>query len=230
MADQDRVTNAMVKLMPAIRKAFNKGVAAQKLSSVLRVDPRESALNVRLPDPDWPGPGDDLVGPGKTPETALRLCRSLDLQPVGTDKAQVEEEVERFGADTAAAYVRSILAELAAAAGKPSPAPTTPPPTWKNLRAWAVDLGLPCRVVAGPSLYTNIKNLSDAFLEKAVLESTLPSESALVLSLTSKGPWVEELEPEFVIEWTPKGKRSVSLEASRRLYLHNAGACYLYEP
>jgi len=228
VADQDRVTAAMEKLMPAIRKAFNKGVAAHKLSSVLRVEARESALNVRLPEPKWPGPCDDLVEPQGAPETALRLCRALNLPPVGTDRAQVEEAVERFGEDTAAAYFRAVLAKLVAAADRPIPAATTPP-TAAQLRTQAKALGLPCRVVAGPTLYSTIKDLRDAYVEKVLLESQWPSQRALVVPLTSKGPWIEELEPEFVLEWAPAGTRAATLEASRRLYLRNAGACYLFE-
>ena len=228
MADQDRATRDMATLMPMIRRAFKKGVEARELSSVLRVEQRESALNVRLAEPAWPGPGDDLVDPQGTPVTALRLCRELVL-PVDADPECVEHKLEGFGEDTAAAYLRAVLAKLVAAAGMPATAPAKPPDA-VELRTRAKALGLPCRVVVGPTLYSTVKDLSDAFLEKPVLELSWPDQRALMLSLTSKGPWVEELEPAFVIEWEPAANRSVSLKAARRLYLHNADACYLYEP
>jgi hypothetical protein len=214
----------MATLMPVIRKAFTKGVGASKLSSVLRVEQRESALNVRLPKPVWPGPGDDLVEPRGKPVTALRLCRQLAFQ-VDADPNGVANDVERFGEETAAAYVRAVLARLVAAVGKPD----TSLPDVRELRRRARALGLPCRAVAGPTLYDTVKDLSDASVEKVVLEPRWPDQRALVLSLTSKGPWVEELEPLFVIEWVPVAGLSVRLEAARRLYLHNADACYLYE-
>jgi len=125
--------------------------------------------------------------------------------------------------------VRAILARLVAAADRPAIAPV-PPPDADELKARAKALGLPCRVVVGPALYSTHRELSDAFVEEVVLESSWPYQRALVLPLTSRGPWVEELEPAFVLEWGPAASLSVSLEAARRVYLHNINACYLYEP
>jgi hypothetical protein len=83
---------------------------------------------------------------------------------------------------------------------------------------------------AGPTLYNMFKGLGDPLVEKVPPEARWPAERALMLSLTEKGPWVEELEPAFVIEWAPAANLSVTLTATRRLYLHNAATCYLYGP
>lgn len=230
MADQDQVTNTMVTLMPIIREAFKKGAEEHKLSSVLQVEQQESALNVRLLQPKWPKPGDNLVRPQEHPETAWRLCRERPLQPVHADQATVKREAEQFGKDTAAVYVRAVLSKLVDAADKRVIA-TTKQPDVAQLHKWAEELGLPCRVVAGPALYSTFdEKLSDAYVESVVLEEKWPPHRALVLSLTSEGPWVEELEPMFVIEWARISDDSVRVEAARRLYVNKPGACILYGP
>jgi len=227
MTDQDRVSSEMATLMPAIRKAFKQGVEKHALSAALRVELRESALNLRLPNPEWPGPGDALVEPAGTPVTALRLCRELKLPSVDVEPQSVEEDLAKFGEETAQVYAQAVLSRLVAQAVKH---PNATAPDADALRARAKLLGPPCRVVAGPGLHAAVKDLSDVLVEDVKAASDWPDQRALLLPLTSKGPWVEELEPEFVIEWEPDAGRAVNLQVSRRLYLHNAGTGYLYEP
>lgn len=226
MSDQDQLTDAMATLMPLVRKAFNKCAEDHQLSQVLRVDLRESAANVRLPDPEWPEPSDALVEPRGTPEKALRLCRRVVLHPL-VDRDQAERQAGEFAEETAAAYVRAVVNALADKARQPRPRPAHPPGK-QQLHATARSLGMPCRVVAAPDGFSELEKMSDAYVDGVVLESSWEGDQALVLSLRSHGPWVEELEPEFVLAWEPRPDRSVTLEASRRLFVHRADTCYLY--
>lgn len=226
MNDTDRVNRAMATLMPTIRKAFKRGIDPHPLSSVMRVDQRESALNVRLPDPAWSEPGDHLGEPTGPVELALRLCRNLEFS-VERNPAALEGDIQSFGEHTGKAYIRVVLERLVASA-RPMAAGTIPDAD--ELRRCAKLLGLPCRVVAGPTLHHALQELSDNYVDKVVLERDWPPHRALVMLSTSDGPWVEELEPEFLLEWEPKVSPSVRLLATRRIFLHNEDMCFLYEP
>ena len=193
MGDQDKLTEAMRKLMPQIRTSFVKGANRTKLTSVVRVETRESVGNVRLPEPGWPGPSDELVEPANEPDKASRLYRELSVTPMATDEMTLLADVTSFGEET------------------------------------AEQLGMPCRIVAGPGIYPTIKDLSDPYIEEVVLENRWSACRILMLPLTSTGPWVEELEVGFLIDWALGVNDSVTLGAGQRLYVHNAESCYLYD-
>ncbi|TCC53448.1 hypothetical protein E0H75_07085 [Kribbella capetownensis] len=238
MADQERVRNLMAKLMPLIRAAFADRFAATslksgakappKLRSLLRVELRESALSVRLPDPEWPDPDDALVKPKGTPVTALRLCREMTLKVLDRQQQQIMDDVEQFGESTAEVYRKVVLDALLDAATRHAPGR----PDAQELSTRATNLGVPCRVVAGSKLGLTAKDIGPSCVDGEVeVEADWPDERALVLSLRANGPWVEELDPEFVVEWEHAAAAgSVRLLASRRLYLNKPEKCYLYMP
>ena len=226
MGDQDKLTEAMRKLMPQIRTSFVKGANRTKLTSVVRVETRESVGNVRLPEPGWPGPSDELVEPANEPDKASRLYRELSVTPMATDEMTLLADVTSFGEETAEAYRRAVLETVASGA---SEAPPAGPPNEHDLRARAERLGMPCRIVAGPGIYPTIKDLSDPYIEEVVLENRWSAYRILMLPLTSTGPWVEELEVGFLIDWALGGNDAVTLGAGQRLYVHNAESCYLYD-
>ena len=227
MADLDRVTSTMATLMPLFRRAFEKGAAQHTLSTLMRVVPRESALNVRLPDPKWPGPSDLLASPRGATETALRLCREMQLNTT-SEQAEVEEDAEIFGKETAEIYVQAVLDQLVAGAGRPRQQPTDVP-TVDALQQQALQMGIPCKVLAGASVFTKHEKLSDPYIEKVVLQPHWPSQRALLVSMTSTGPWVEELEPTFVLEWEFGAGSNAKVQAHRRLFLHDLDQGFLFE-
>ncbi len=226
MTETDRMNSKMAELMPLIRKAFKQGTEKHKLSDVLRVELSESALNVRLPDPKWPAASDALVAPAGTPVTALRLFREVEIKPLKGTPKPPEETLSEFAEETTAAYVNAVVAQVIASIAQPY---DNTEPDAQVLHKQAIALGPPCRVLVGADLYSTLEGTSDALVNE-VQSAPWEGRRTLVLPLTLKGPWVEELDPEFIIDWESGAAGWVKVQASRRLYLHNAGEAHLYDP